>query len=78
MVTVSGYCDKCRRRNPIAFSVEPNEAWRLVVLNRWGNVCPSCFDAEAEKGPRAIQVRHRGRHLVVGSAGAAEWGKRRR
>ena len=24
-------------------------AWRLVVLNRWGNVCPSCFDAEAEK-----------------------------
>ena len=49
MVTVSGYCDKCRRRNPIGFSVEPNEAWRLVVLNRWGNLCPLCFDAEAEK-----------------------------
>ena len=32
MVTVSGYCDKCRRRNPIGFSVEPNEAWRLA---RW-------------------------------------------
>ena len=49
MLTVSGYCDKCRRRNPIGFSVEPNEAWRAVVLNRWGNVCPMCFDAEAEK-----------------------------
>ena len=24
-------------------------AWCTVVLNRWRNVCPSCFDAEAEK-----------------------------
>ena len=27
----------------------PDEAWRLVVLNRWRNICPSCFDTEAEK-----------------------------
>jgi hypothetical protein len=24
------------------------EAWKVVVLNRWRNLCPSCFDA-AEK-----------------------------
>ena len=27
----------------------PDKAWRLVVLNRWRNICPSCFDTEAEK-----------------------------
>jgi PHP family Zn ribbon phosphoesterase len=42
-------CSKCGRRNPINFRVEPEEAWRTVVLNRWRIVCPSCFDAEAEK-----------------------------
>jgi hypothetical protein len=41
-------CDKCRRRNPVTFHVEPEEAFRTVVLNRH-NICPSCFDAEAEK-----------------------------
>ena len=34
---------------PIAFRVEPEEAWRAVVLNRWRTLCPSCFDVEAEK-----------------------------
>jgi hypothetical protein len=29
--------------------VEPAEAWRTVVLNHWRKLCPSCFDAEAEK-----------------------------
>lgn len=41
--------DKCRRRNPISFHVEPEEAFRTVVLNRWRNICPSCFDEEAQK-----------------------------
>jgi hypothetical protein len=50
MVTFHGdACDKCRRRNPVSFRVEPEQAWRAVVLNRWRNVCPSCFDAEAEQ-----------------------------
>jgi hypothetical protein len=42
-------CGKCRRRNPISFHVEPEEAFRTVVLNRWRNICPSCFDEEAQK-----------------------------
>ena len=42
-------CNKCKRVNPVTFAVEPEEAWRTVVLNRWRRVCPSCFDAEAEK-----------------------------
>ena len=42
-------CDKCRRRSPVSFLVEPEEAWRTVVLNRWRKLCPSCFDIEAEK-----------------------------
>jgi hypothetical protein len=42
-------CQKCARRNVVTFTVEPEEAWRTVVLNRWRILCPSCFDAEAEK-----------------------------
>jgi hypothetical protein len=42
------YCQKCQRRNVVAFTVEPNEAWRTVVLNRWRVLCPSCFDQLAE------------------------------
>jgi hypothetical protein len=42
-------CDKCRRRNIVSFKVEPEEAWRTVVLNRWKSICPSCIDAEAER-----------------------------
>lgn len=42
--TQAEYCDHCRR-----FTVEPEEAWRTVVLNRWQRLCPACFDAEAEK-----------------------------
>ena len=50
MVTFHGNtCDRCKRNNPIAFDVEPVEAWRTVVLNRWKKLCPSCFDMEAEK-----------------------------
>lgn len=41
-------CDKCKRRNPIAYRVEPDEAWKVVVLNRWKKLCPLCFDQLAE------------------------------
>jgi hypothetical protein len=44
-------CDKCRRRSPVSFMVEPEEAWRTVVLNRWRDVCPSCFDADEGAPP---------------------------
>jgi hypothetical protein len=56
-VVASGgeYCDKCKRRNPIAFHVEPEEAWRTVVLNRWRKLCPSCFDVLAEQAGVAYQ-----------------------
>jgi hypothetical protein len=46
---VTPICDKCRRRNVVSFRVEPAQAWRTVVLNRWKSICPSCFDAEAER-----------------------------
>jgi hypothetical protein len=46
---VTPICDKCRRRNIVSFLIEPVEAWRTVVLNRWKSICPSCFDAEAER-----------------------------
>jgi hypothetical protein len=49
MVTHTDYCDKCRRANVISFTVDPEEAWKIVVLNRWRKICPSCFDAEAER-----------------------------
>jgi hypothetical protein len=38
------YCDKCRRNSPVSFTVEPEEVWRTVVLNRWKRLCPSCFE----------------------------------
>ena len=48
---MSEYCSKCQRRKVIAYHVEPEEAWKMVVLNRWpiGKLCASCFDVEAEK-----------------------------
>jgi hypothetical protein len=46
---VTPVCEKCRRRNVMTFEVEPTAAWRTVVLNRWRNICPSCFDGEAER-----------------------------
>jgi hypothetical protein len=46
---VTPICDKCRRRNVVSFKVESEEPWRTVVLNRWKSICPSCFDAEAER-----------------------------
>ena len=50
VVTIHGNtCDRCKRVNPIAFHVEPADAWRTVVLNRWKNLCPSCFDMLAEQ-----------------------------
>jgi hypothetical protein len=42
-------CDKCKNASPVSFRVEPEEAWKIVVLNRWRQLCPGCFDIEAEK-----------------------------
>ena len=53
-------CDKCRRRSPVSFMVEPEEAWRTVVLNRWRDVCPSCFDAD-EGAPPSLGAHARSR-----------------
>jgi hypothetical protein len=50
MVTFrSDTCDKCKNANPISYGVEPETAWKTVVLNRWRKLCPGCFDVEAEK-----------------------------
>ena len=48
-------CDRCKRVNPIAFGIEPPEAWRSVVLNRWKKPCPSCFDTLAEQAGLAYR-----------------------
>jgi hypothetical protein len=57
---VTRICEKCRRRNVVSFHVEPKEAWRTVVLNRWRAICAACFEAEAER----VGVRYR--FLAVG------------
>ena len=49
VTTRTDTCDRCKRPNPISFTVKPEEAWKVVVLNRWRKLCPSCFDTEAEK-----------------------------
>ncbi len=50
MVSTAPTCAKCQRRNIVTFRVEPEEALVKVTLGRWKTgVCPSCFDAEAEK-----------------------------
>jgi hypothetical protein len=43
------HCQKCSRRNVVSFRVEPEEAFKMVVLNRWREICPSCFDQDAER-----------------------------
>lgn len=49
VVSTSPTCQKCARRHVVSFRVEPEEAWKVVVLNRWRVLCALCFDAEAEK-----------------------------
>jgi hypothetical protein len=50
MVTFrSDTCDKCKNASPVSFGVEPEEAWKTVVLNHWRRLCPGCFDVEAQK-----------------------------
>lgn len=63
---VTPICDKCHRRNVVSFQVEPKEAWRTVVLNRWRTICPSCFDAEAERAG----VRYR--FVAVGAISSSD------
>jgi len=49
VVTVhTNNCDKCKRANPIDYRIVPEEAWKIVVLNRWKKLCPLCFDQLAE------------------------------
>jgi hypothetical protein len=43
------HCQKCNRRKVVSYRVDPEEAWKIVVLNRWRVLCASCFDVEAEK-----------------------------
>jgi hypothetical protein len=46
---MSAYCSKCQRRKVVDYHVEPEEACKVVVLNRWPiGICASCFDVEAE------------------------------
>ena len=42
-------CSKCKQRICVTYQVEPAEAWKNVVLNRWRLLCPACFDIEAER-----------------------------
>ena len=49
MISQAPHCQKCGRRNIVTYRVEPEAAFKTVVLNRWREICPSCFDVEAEK-----------------------------
>jgi len=44
----------------VSFKVEPEEAWRTVVLNRWKSICPSCIDADAEAEPAGVRYHFAG------------------
>jgi len=44
MVTVNtDTCDKCKKRNPVAYRIEPEEAWKVVVLNPVEEGLPGLF-----------------------------------
>ena len=75
---VTPTCEKCGRRNLVIFQVEPKEAWRTVLRDRWKSICPSCIDAEAEPTLCAISLlvraRYRGAILLHAKK---TWKKRR-
>jgi hypothetical protein len=60
-------CQKCQRRHVVDYRVEPEEAWRTVVLNRWRILCPSCFDLMAEQA---------GVHYRFAEVEAVSWSER--
>jgi hypothetical protein len=41
-------------------TVEPETAWKVVVLNRWGKLCLSCFDQLAEAAGVAYRLESSG------------------
>lgn len=43
MISTAPHCDMCRRRNVIGYRVEPEEAWKTVVLNRWSTLSAIVF-----------------------------------
>ena len=43
----------------VAYPVEPETAFKTVVLNRWRVICASCFDVEAEKVGCRLIIRAR-------------------
>jgi len=47
-------CDRCKRANPIDYRVEPEEARKLVVLNRWKKLCPLRLTSS-----RRLRVKYR-------------------
>ena len=50
-------CAPAPRASAVSFRTEPEAAWKTVVLNRWRWLCPGCFDIEAEKAGRPLQLR---------------------
>jgi hypothetical protein len=76
---VTPTCEKCGRRNLVIFQVEPKEAWRTVMRDRWKSICPSYFDAEAEL--KRVRYQFIGTRAVSWSDSAApakQPGKKRR
>ena len=49
--------------------VEREQAWKLVVPNRWCLLSPSRFDAEAEKPARGYSFRELRRAVLVRASG---------
>lgn len=55
---IRDHCGKCGRPVVVSFQVEPETAWKTVVLNRWRTMCPSCFDIEAHKSKVRYSFKH--------------------
>ena len=72
MVSTTPTCDLCRRRNVIEYRVEPEEAWKVVVLNRWRNPLPELLRRRGRESGCALQLHWPRGAVVVGPAAAKE------
>jgi hypothetical protein len=43
MISTAPTCQKCGRRSIVTYGVEPEEAWKTVVLNRLGGDLSKLF-----------------------------------
>jgi hypothetical protein len=71
-------CSKCQRRKVIDYRVEPEGAWKTVVLTRWRVLCCIVFRCRGRECRYRVHVHRPGSAVVERAASLRNPYKRKR